>query len=293
MIKNPYIIKFTKYEVQSKETVTYFISVTDTTTGENWTVKTRYSTMSDLHENLKKEVKVSLPEFPPKKWFGNTDPTFISQRLKALENYLNVVLNQGGALSSPSLQHFLTSQRSSASSEGGKKPLETPPRPTEPAAKPKEPQPADAGGPKGSPAPMNPGNGVGGTPKLEQKKGSLAQETNREKELKKVVTEFLGKMIDLSSALNPPEDYEFKKRNAYYRDQLTMAFSLIGPLYKVPAASEAAKDSALQPTIVSRDRDLMKGIDDLGHGVAECMNVLQPTHAGKDEIHFVIKVARN
>ncbi len=89
--KNLHRIKFLDYKVQGGVTY-YSISVTNLTTSESWIFESRYRNMLDVHNQIALNYQIKLPTFPPKKWPGNLDPNFVSQRQKALENYLNTVL---------------------------------------------------------------------------------------------------------------------------------------------------------------------------------------------------------
>ena len=50
----------------------------------------RYSELFQLDKDIKEIFKGSIikPSFPPKKWFGNFDKKFITQRSEKLQNYL-------------------------------------------------------------------------------------------------------------------------------------------------------------------------------------------------------------
>lgn len=86
----------------------------DDTSSANVEVNKRYSQFDELHEAVrgsadngshnpdlaqleKRFKKAKLPEMPPKKWFGNTDPEFVNERAKyelaltcyPLNNYSN------------------------------------------------------------------------------------------------------------------------------------------------------------------------------------------------------------
>lgn len=51
-----------------------------------WQFRKRYSLLREFHERLKRTIS-QLPHFPPKKVFGNKQPTFLQQRKAALEQY--------------------------------------------------------------------------------------------------------------------------------------------------------------------------------------------------------------
>ena len=49
----------------------------------------RYSELLNLHNAMSKEAK--LPNFPPKKFFGNTDEIFLNQRQLSLNHYYEII----------------------------------------------------------------------------------------------------------------------------------------------------------------------------------------------------------
>lgn len=77
-------VQFTKWENVSGHTE-YTIQVSDKE--QTWLMVTRYSELKEIHEKLKK-VNKSLPEFPPSKLIGATNPTFVNGRQKALQHYV-------------------------------------------------------------------------------------------------------------------------------------------------------------------------------------------------------------
>ena len=65
--------------------VEYTIEVKDIN-GETWCFKRRYSALRFFHELLKKSEK-RVPNFPPKKLFGNLNPDFLDARKKQIDLY--------------------------------------------------------------------------------------------------------------------------------------------------------------------------------------------------------------
>jgi len=63
--------------------------------------------MRDVAKQLSEEFPERLPEFPPKKWFGNTDEKFINQREKALENFFSTTLKTISIDKAKCLRDFL------------------------------------------------------------------------------------------------------------------------------------------------------------------------------------------
>ena len=63
--------------------------------------------MRDVAKQLSEEFPERLPEFPPKKWFGNTDEKFNNQREKALENFFRTTLKTISIDKAKCLRDFL------------------------------------------------------------------------------------------------------------------------------------------------------------------------------------------
>lgn len=89
--------------------VFYTISMVDPQNIKTYFLTSRYSSMLTLHQSLKQKYQESMNvlRFPPKKWFGNLKPSFISQRKKQLEEYLNSFLMNASLVTDPlTLQYF-------------------------------------------------------------------------------------------------------------------------------------------------------------------------------------------
>jgi hypothetical protein len=100
-------VKFLKHEIESGGSVYYTISVTDISTRETWLLRERYSTLRDVHAKLESQVDGSLPSFPSRKFFGNTDKSFILKRQKELETYFNILLKHKNLDEIPAIKYFL------------------------------------------------------------------------------------------------------------------------------------------------------------------------------------------
>lgn len=110
-----------------KGVVYYSLRVDETDTNIQWLIETRYSALRSLHLRLKKVLQGQLPNFPPKKFLGNTKESFVSYRQKQLINYLNLILTNVYKDKIQILVQFLGENRLEASgkdkgqeSEGGK-----------------------------------------------------------------------------------------------------------------------------------------------------------------------------
>lgn len=107
-------LKFLNYDSKSN-IIFYTISVTDIHTKETWIFQSRYSEMFSLHQQLSLNSRSNLPRFPPKRCCYNTEPAFVSQRQKALENYFNTLLKNHSLNSLPDLKNFFYGMKSQSS----------------------------------------------------------------------------------------------------------------------------------------------------------------------------------
>lgn len=97
-------IKVSEYD-DSRGHVEYCIEVRDIT-GESWCFKRRYSALRFFHELLKKYEK-RVPNFPPKKIFGNLNPEFLESRRKQIEQYFNSLTHIPEILHSVAFKDFI------------------------------------------------------------------------------------------------------------------------------------------------------------------------------------------
>lgn len=84
-------VQFIKYETIGDHTE-YFIQISDQE--QTWTVTCRYSKLAEVNSALK-TINNKLPDFPPKKMFGSTNPQFISKRMSSLQHYVITLVNGG------------------------------------------------------------------------------------------------------------------------------------------------------------------------------------------------------
>ncbi|KAL4452991.1 hypothetical protein ABPG73_011072 [Tetrahymena malaccensis] len=104
--ESPLTIKFKDF-YQDVNGVTFFkILVYDQKTEETWEFEERYSVMRDIHKALREQCKADLPDFPTKKWFGNTDKNFLSQRKATLQTYFTTILSILDIQKYPILKNF-------------------------------------------------------------------------------------------------------------------------------------------------------------------------------------------
>lgn len=108
-------IKFIGHST-SNGVVIYKVQLYDPRDSAQWMANERYSSMRDVSKQLEKEYAGQMPEFPPKKWFGNMDEKFINQREKALENYFNNAISIVNLEQSLTLKEFLFKGRNNTGS---------------------------------------------------------------------------------------------------------------------------------------------------------------------------------
>lgn len=76
-----------------------------------WNLEKRFSDFAELDGQLDEEFKndedVTLPEFPPKKYFGSLSPALIKERQEGLEKYMKNLVKDSTVLKCPHLRKFL------------------------------------------------------------------------------------------------------------------------------------------------------------------------------------------
>lgn len=112
-------VKFLNIEIKSGVAF-YTISVTDLHSKETWLFQSRYSRMRQIHDSLSKLAIEEVPIFPPKRCCFNTEPAFVSQRQKALENYFNIVLKNAELSELGPLKQFLFGEKAMNMNKGKK-----------------------------------------------------------------------------------------------------------------------------------------------------------------------------
>ena len=92
---------FEGYSKKNEGFIEYNINFEDVLMKKTWKFQIRYSKLRNFHkecQNFLSEIKLdenfigSLPPFPPKKWFGNTEEEFLKSRLKDLETYFQTIM---------------------------------------------------------------------------------------------------------------------------------------------------------------------------------------------------------
>ncbi|CAD8116258.1 unnamed protein product [Paramecium sonneborni] len=93
--------------------VLYSVQVIDSFNKTKWRFKTRYSDLRDIHQALKEQTKITLPEFPKRKLFRitNDDPQEIENRKCNLEIYLNSLYANPELNNSDILDYFIQNSR--------------------------------------------------------------------------------------------------------------------------------------------------------------------------------------
>lgn len=114
MKSSSYRVKF--LDCEQIDSVTYYnISITDMNAQKaTWFLKHRYREMRKIHEEIASNYDGELPNFPPKKFLGNLDPDFVSQRKKHLENYFNTLLRTINIEKIPLAKNFLFKGRNTS-----------------------------------------------------------------------------------------------------------------------------------------------------------------------------------
>ena len=94
-------IIFEGYTHMNEGHVEYNINLEDVLMKKTWKFQMRYSKIRNFHKECQSflnSIKLdngfigSLPPFPPKKWFGNTEDEFLKTRQKDLEKYFQTIM---------------------------------------------------------------------------------------------------------------------------------------------------------------------------------------------------------
>eukprot|EP00929_Paragymnodinium_shiwhaense_P043998 TRINITY_DN22578_c0_g1_i1.p1 TRINITY_DN22578_c0_g1~~TRINITY_DN22578_c0_g1_i1.p1 ORF type:complete len:246 (-),score=73.44 TRINITY_DN22578_c0_g1_i1:379-1116(-) len=96
--------------------IVYQIKVTHPD-NESSFINKRYSDMRELHDILRSRYGDSLPVFPGKKIWGNTDPAFVASRQAGLQSYMNGVLQKDGIMRQQAMITFLNIKPSAPRTE--------------------------------------------------------------------------------------------------------------------------------------------------------------------------------
>lgn len=110
MLKETYKVKFLKHESKNGH-VNYTIKVIGTKS-DDFQICDRYSSMRDYWKNMVSKHQNSVPpNFPRKKWFGNTGEEFIRQRMTDLEHFFNSLLAEPNLAASPITQAYFKQKK--------------------------------------------------------------------------------------------------------------------------------------------------------------------------------------
>jgi hypothetical protein len=255
-------IKFANSSVKG-DFVEYTILINDSN-NEAWTITARYSQLRNLHKNLQEKVpaNVILPEFPPKKWLGNTAPSFISQRLKALENYFNNILaNEQLRGLQPFTEFIFNSPRNPGTTKGSilKKDGEI-----------------ENKGPGGK----KQDQGNNGFKKDDMQKGMANLG------FLNIVEAMNKKFFNLTYDLQPPSDDDYRKKKLQYEK---IKVEVVGGNQgtTLPAGKEENLITVKDETVVKRNPALMKILFDTTDNIRSDFWYIAQQYKSKEIIHFL------
>lgn len=223
----------------------YRILVRDSKKNEAWTVTQRYSELRKVHLRLRDSFPNNLPAFPSRKVIGNMEPSFISQRQKALEKYFSLVLeNQTWANSRPLKDLLMTKTHTKSIVKDPKE---------ESKQKKKEASPSE---PTGKPDAIRP-----------------EKPSPYHVALEKNLDQISNKFFDLQSNLNPPEEEEFKKKGYLYSKISEMgSIKTADGYFKLPAGNANLVVEARSESDSQHHQELQKNLKDTLANIRELMN---------------------
>ena len=238
-------MKFTGFD-QVDDHIEFKITVKDSANNETWPLQARYKRLRQIYKDLKEVYgKQSLPDFPPKKMFGNFGQAFLNQRQQALETFFNNILKRYNIDDLESLKGFLL---------GGKKTVARNPAP-----------------------PVQ--NNVVNKPAVQQQvpvnrptviAERKSEKNKNNKDLEKLISDMKRQFFDLNDRYEAEDDDGRKKKNIYKNFNLEIA----SEPYKLPKGDEANLICIHDVTLVAQDQSIQTlGLDTLDNIVRELGNI--------------------
>jgi len=196
MPNETYKVKFLKPESKNGH-IYYTIKVIGSKT--NFYIRDRYSSMRDYWKNMVNEHDDAVPpNFPGKKWFGNTDEEFIKQRRIDLEHFFNSLLGDPKLAGSPITKAYFKQKKITFNEK------------------------------------KSPRNGK--NDEREEIKAGYVNTENRllhEKKWRKVADDVTKEYIDINLGDDPPLPEEVKKKAIKYAESINETLSTIPYVSKI------------------------------------------------------------
>lgn len=230
-------LKFIGYE-KKDDHVDYKIIVKDSN-NDTWQFLARYSSLRQIYRELREIFSADkLPDFPPKKYFGASSDTFITQRQKALENFCNNLLKKYRYEELTPLKNYIDENKTRL----------TPPKNDDEPDKKSQPQPRPQPGPR---------------PHEDQPVSPM------KKNLEKIVGNLKNEFFDLNDTFNPPDEDEVRKKKGMYNFKLEVA--LPKNAYELPSGTEAnlilIQDKTLPSTDSGISSLLLETLNNIREGI--------------------------
>ena len=97
-------IQIFNHQIKDNKVIYYTIEI-KLNNKQSIIITERYSELLNLHNAMSKEAK--LPNFPPKKYFGNTDEEFLNQRQLSLNEYYEIITSSHIYSNLPSFRSWI------------------------------------------------------------------------------------------------------------------------------------------------------------------------------------------
>jgi len=221
MFENRTVLKFIGYENTGNHII-YNIGVKDSS-NQTYQLQARYKTLREIYSQLKETIDASeMPDFPPKRLFGNMNVEFVSQRQKALENFFNNLLQKHSIDKLSPLKDFL-----------------------------KNPNPVSR--PTTSTSPM-----TRARPESLSKNGANNRPSAASKLPFKIIEQYKGMFFDLGDKFAPPEmdDPEVRRKRNEYRDKIKLNWGVNNGENKLPVGNQNNLVNIRDDTLVSQNPGL-------------------------------------
>lgn len=211
MQDNKTVLEFVTYE-NIGDHIEYKIMVKDPQ-DQSYELQARYRVLRDIFNQLKDNLGQDLPEFPPKRLFGNMNVDNITSRQKGLESFFNKLLQKYSLDDLQPLKNFLKAKRQTTIKEA-----ESPNKVVQP-----KPVPVVAQTNPVNPVVQQPGPAPVVRPPVS------------------VIDQYKNLFFSLNDNFAPPDmdDPEVRRKKNRYESNIKINLDMGNPIYKLPVGNES------------------------------------------------------
>jgi hypothetical protein len=250
-------LQFVTYE-NVGDHIEYKISVKDPQ-NQSYELQARYRTLRDIFNQLKDNLgQEGLPEFPPKRLFGNMNVDFITSRKAGLESFFNKLLQKFSLDELQPLKNFLKAKRQSTTREEPEQQKTIQPKPV-PVVIPNN-------------QPVNP----------------VVQPKPEGRPPVSVVDQYKNLFFSLNDNFAPPDvdDPEVKRKKNRYESNIKIDLDMGNPIYKLPSGNESNLISIHDETIPSLNGKLVEELTESLDEIRKKVNAINFPNIQKIIVHL-------